>query len=492
MIDHIEPFHRTSTQTGEGEGRPWLVAVMRFHFLLVGVVLFIGAVGLAGYVFSLQLSRTEWDLASLRIERTGKVYDVTTQQQLMLAVILGLASLLYFRAVRQIGTGSGGLWRARLAGILLLAGFPGSWFVWQIELESVPVPSALWGALAGLLLAQSLLALLYTLALWRNAAVRRVFARDRDLRPTGIHRVRRVGGGLWVLLVLGTGVALGVMTDWVYELPVERPQPGELLYATSFDTSIAAEYDTDAFEWDTYEGRDSAQIVALRGRTKLVKRKLGAGASSPAALPYGEKTLVISHGAPISNETVWSALDRKFSDFDLRTRVRPVSGPMDNQFGVIFRYRDSENFYIFNVSSDGYYSLTKVKDGVRETVSTWVQSPVVIQNEPDRNGLIARSNIVTEIRVVARGDQYRFFLNGEPVPLCLRGTNEFSMWADMAHCVEGGELTYIYEDSAFGQGRIALAAGSSADLSDAVVVAFHDVVIVGPDSDVMIVELAEE
>jgi hypothetical protein len=43
------------------------------------------------------------------------------------------------------------------------------------------------------------------------------------------------------------------MTDWLYELPVPRPDPGELLYATSFD----------AFndEW-TFPGRDEAQIVS--------------------------------------------------------------------------------------------------------------------------------------------------------------------------------------------------------------------------------------
>ena len=66
---------------------------------------------------------------------------------------------------------------------------------------------------------------------------------------------------------------------------------------------------------------------------------------------------------------VWSALDRKFSDMDLRVIAQLMAGPVDqNQFGVIFRYRDAQNFYMFRITSDGYYLLAKVENGLQDKV----------------------------------------------------------------------------------------------------------------------------
>ena len=184
--------------------------------------------------------------------------------------------------------------------------------------------------------------------------------------------------------------------------------------------------------------------------------------------------MVITYGSPYTGQIVWSTLDRKYNDFDLRVTARRVSGPLDNQYGVIFRYRDDENFYFFEISSDGYYSLQKAGNGGREFISEWNTSDVIRQgDEPN------------EMRVVARGDQFRFYVNGEPMPLCLRGENTHSMWnISTGECVTD-DITYVYQDDDFGQGRIALEAGSSSDTTSEIIVAFDNLVIIGPDAEVM-------
>jgi hypothetical protein len=50
-------------------------------------------------------------------------------------------------------------------------------------------------------------------------------------------------------------------------------------------------------------------------------------------------------------------------------------------------------------------------------------------------------------------------------------------------CWEGGELTYVFRDSAFKQGRAALVTGTI--FGSDVEVAFDDLVVVGPEPDVM-------
>jgi hypothetical protein len=264
-----------------------------------------------------------------------------------------------------------------------------------------------------------------------------------------------------VIAVIALGLTLGVLTDWLYEVPVARPEPGQLLYATTFD----------AFndEWDIYPGRDSAQIVN--------SETLSLASTESHAAPLAGNALIVSYGSPMSDEVVWSTLSRKFNDIDLRVTTQQISGPVDqSQYGVIFRYRDKMNFYIFRISSDGYYLLAKVNDGVQEKISDWGVSEAIHQGQA-----------ANEIRIVARGDEFRFSVNGQPMPLCLKGTNETSMWASW----EGpgicytDQLTFIYKDDSFKQGRIALAAGTLD--GSAVAVAFDDLLMVGPDPAAMTV-----
>lgn len=56
--------------------------------------------------------------------------------------------------------------------------------------------------------------------------------------------------------------------------------------------------------------------------------------------------------------TVWANMRqrRNLSNVVLSVEARAVAGPFDNQYGVILRYRDRSNFYLFSVSSDGMYA----------------------------------------------------------------------------------------------------------------------------------------
>ena len=60
---------------------------------------------------------------------------------------------------------------------------------------------------------------------------------------------------------------------------------------------------------------------------------------------------------------VWANPGLKFTDTVVEVEATKVSGPDDNDFGVICRYQDETNFYFFIISSDGYYGLGKVIDG---------------------------------------------------------------------------------------------------------------------------------
>jgi hypothetical protein len=52
-----------------------------------------------------------------------------------------------------------------------------------------------------------------------------------------------------------------------------------------------------------------------------------------------------------------------FTDVRIEVDASKIGGPDFNEIGVICRYKDSDNFYFFTISSDGYYSVSKFIDG---------------------------------------------------------------------------------------------------------------------------------
>lgn len=454
MIEQIEPFHRVSGSERPTRWIGWTLRAMRAHFTAAGVVLLAGALAILVYLFALEFERVTIT-RGLRITRPGSIYEQNIQVQMAGAVLLALAGALQLRAAGALGgRRRGAPAAARLAATLLLLSLPAGVIAWWQAgraTGSGVVGQLLSNLSLGVRLVAVALVLQGVLAAWYwLVTMRPAFQSLFEVRDQGTAVMLRrlgwmvVGLGLIAMLVLGLGLA--VATDWLYELPVPRSQPGELLYATSFD----------AFndEWDLYLGRDSVQVEAQES-------------SQAGGAP--DRRLVIRYGSGAAEQVVWSALDRKFGDFDLRVTARLLDGPIDqNQYCVAFRYRDEYNFYLFCITADGYYSLAKVRGGAQERISDWGMTDAI--------HLGAAPN---EMRVAGRGDEFRFFVNGEPVQLCLKGKNANSMWIGPGVCVDGGTLTEVYRDSAFAQGRIALAAGTID--GSAVTVAFDDLLIVGPE-----------
>ena len=64
-----------------------------------------------------------------------------------------------------------------------------------------------------------------------------------------------------------------------------------------------------------------------------------------------------------SNADYWTNPGLTFQNTVIRVDAGKESGPDDNDFGVLCRYQDAEDFYFFIISSDGYYGIGKVQNG---------------------------------------------------------------------------------------------------------------------------------
>lgn len=150
-----------------------------------------------------------------------------------------------------------------------------------------------------------------------------------------------------------------------------------------------------------------------------------AESDASAEVGYREGVMRILVKSP--NRLAWASAEREFSDFHLAVEATQVAGPDDNEYGVLVRMQDSDSFYRFSISGDGYYLVSRY-DG-EEWVALngdWANPP-----DPDAIQLGAATNL---LEIVCQGTRMTFIVNGV-------------------------QLVQV-EDSAYSRGDIGLYAGS--------------------------------
>ena len=223
--------------------------------------------------------------------------------------------------------------------------------------------------------------------------------------------------------------------------------PGQLLYAATFDGGSSDGFNDD---WSQYPGRLSAELD--QGQMKITIGEVDGGAYSVAAPHFG--------------------------DFDLRVQAQTLEGPVDNGYGVVFRLQNKDNtlleddsYYLFLISGDGYYRVMRALDGVPQIVSDWIDSPLVQQGLHTAN----------QLRVVARGNQFQFYINGEQVQLCIPDDPGAVSTYSGGTCF-GGAMVDALTDDAIPNGQIGVSARSTATGGAGVVVAFDNLLVYAPEA----------
>lgn len=104
------------------------------------------------------------------------------------------------------------------------------------------------------------------------------------------------------------------------------------------------------------------------------------------------------------NSDYWANPGLSFTDVVVSAEATKVGGVDDNDFGLICRYQDNQNFYFFIISSDGYYGIGKVKDGEQEILGTESMPP---------SESINQGNTKNNLQASCVGNQLTFSVNGK-------------------------------------------------------------------------------
>lgn len=105
----------------------------------------------------------------------------------------------------------------------------------------------------------------------------------------------------------------------------------------------------------------------------------------------------------------WTNPSRNFDDVIIRAEARQVSGSNDNAYGIICRYQNTENFYVFLISGDGYYAIGKYQSGA-ENVTYLTENGQFQPSEEINTGVASNELVVSCI-----GNELSMEVNGAPL-----------------------------------------------------------------------------
>lgn len=137
-----------------------------------------------------------------------------------------------------------------------------------------------------------------------------------------------------------------------------------------------------------------------------------------------------------AGQVAWATSESRWADMQLSVDATQVSGPYDNEYGVLVRMQDDQRFYAFSISGDGYARAARYDAG------TWT----VLGPDWTPHDAIRQGSATNRLSLVAEGTRFDFLVNGESV--------------------------LQVEDTAFSVGRLGLYAGAFAE--GGVVVAFDN------------------
>ncbi len=248
---------------------------------------------------------------------------------------------------------------------------------------------------------------------------------------------------LLVIAVVLLGVVWGVRRN-PEALAFVVPANGDVLYATTFTDG------TLLMDWSTEDRRGYV--------SELIDERL--------QLTIQEAVFL----APGRPDALRATMRYPLRDFDYRVETTVLEGPLNNSFGVVFRQLDPQTYYIFYISSDGYYSVWREAPAGRIALSTWIPTDAVNQGT---------DSVTNQLRVVAEGDEFAFFVNDTSLPLCVPDDpeGESTYVESTSTCVEGS-MQPTLTDATIPHGKIGVIVNPFA--SGQLSVAFDNPVVLSP------------
>jgi hypothetical protein len=144
-------------------------------------------------------------------------------------------------------------------------------------------------------------------------------------------------------------------------------------------------------------------------------------ASSSEHVQYAFDSGAYRIGVHVPSLLAWSMIeDERYSDGSIQVAATLAAGAASSASGLVFRYQDADNFYMFNVAYNGFYSLERFSDGEQVVLIDWTPSAAIerisaaasaVPNAPVRR----QAGVQNVLRVDMQGEHITLLVNDVPL-----------------------------------------------------------------------------
>lgn len=124
---------------------------------------------------------------------------------------------------------------------------------------------------------------------------------------------------------------------------------------------------------------------------------------SDATAQVGQQDGVMRIYIAVPDQLAWTVAGRDLRDFHLTVEATQVAGPDDNEYGILVRLQDHDNFYRFSISGDGFFLVSKFVDG----------QPILLGSNWTPAEAIRQGKSTNVLEVVCQGNTFAFLVNGQ-------------------------------------------------------------------------------
>lgn len=181
----------------------------------------------------------------------------------------------------------------------------------------------------------------------------------------------RVGRWVWLLVVVGLGLAACEETPAPTAVPLQAADSGVLL-VEEFAVGSTGDWQTEADEL---------------GMTAVLSERMLIEISAQHTIQYT------------------TLRERTFSDFVMEVEATQLAGSLESSFGVLFRMQSPDEFYRFDITGNGHFTVER-----HNADGSWTR---FVEDWPLANGLKQGYNVTNLLRVAAEGQNIAVYANGE-------------------------------------------------------------------------------
>jgi hypothetical protein len=208
---------------------------------------------------------------------------------------------------------------------------------------------------------------------------------------------------------------------------------GVLVFLASTNEACAAspvpEVKTWTFESDAIDAPPAGFAFAKTDGGRMGRWVVRASADAPS----GERVLAQTDDDRTDGRfAVAIANEPKLRDVRASVACKPISGRVDQACGLVFRYRDADNYYLTRANAlEGNVRLYFVKDGQRKQIASW-------------SGTV-KSGAWSTLGAEARGDHLVVSWNGKAVidthDATFDAAGQVGLWTKADSITEFDDLT---------------------------------------------------